>query len=387
DGPNVGVDHELTLSVPKDLAKSGAELIRSGKGPHSGAPEWETFRKGLFWKATIDAVTDPFRATAELDDGRIAWKRFQVLPRPVVRTIKLTVTPPDYTPLSPEIHDKTGDVAAIQGSIVKVELQATQKLLHAQLQFSDGEPGQAANAGQPQVVKLKAADTTQADTVWTGTFEVTRNTSYFIDLRATNGLTHPNNPPVYQVVCKIDSLPTVLVKFPKADDTVTLKAKYPIQFSAHDNFGIKAIRLRYKVGEEETDKITTIDILTPAKDGHDRALKPDIDGSMPLEIGSLVDNNGRVVEGEVITFWLEAQDAATTERPVGMTPGLAESAYTKNWARSNLYRLAIVTPQEKETELRQKVQEQLDLIQQQAETIKKDRNEKVVPAIENKTAP
>ncbi|HTL52811.1 MAG TPA: hypothetical protein VL860_09575, partial [Planctomycetota bacterium] len=138
DGPNVGVDHELTLSVPKDLAKSGAELIRSGKGPHSGAPEWETFRKGLFWKATIDAVTDPFRATAELDDGRIAWKRFQVLPRPVVRTIKLTVTPPDYTPLSPEAHDKTGDVAAIQGSIVKVELQATQKLLHAQLQFSDG---------------------------------------------------------------------------------------------------------------------------------------------------------------------------------------------------------------------------------------------------------
>ena len=38
-------------------------------------------------------------------------------------------------------------------------------------------------------------------------------------------------------------------------------------------------------------------------------------------------------------------------------------------------------------EERQKVQEQLDLIQQQADTIKKDRNEKVVPAIEGKQAP
>lgn len=381
DGPNRGVEHELTLAVPRELVKAARALEEAGQGPDSGSPEWTAFRKTLYWRATIDAVTDPFVARAELDDGRLSGARFQVQSRPIVRSIKVTVTPPEYTRLFAESHDKTGDISALQGSVVAVELTATQKLLHAQLQFADPDVGQKL----PQVIKLKADSTTAQDTIWRGQFTVTRNTSYFIDLLATNGLSHPLNPPVYQVVSKLDPLPTIQVRFPRADDTVTRSAKYPIRFAAHDNFNLQEIRLRYRVSDDDNAKIQTLSIMQWKSAG-----PQDYEGEFRLEIDQLIGLNGRVQEGEVLTLWLEARDTApdgAVDRPTGLTAGLAESAYTKNYARSNLYRLAVVTAAEKEMELRQKVQEQLDLIQQQADTIKQDRNEKVVPAIENRPAP
>ncbi|MGH7143930.1 MAG: hypothetical protein ACREJ2_07295 [Planctomycetota bacterium] len=377
-GPNAGVSHDLTLTVPKALAAEAQKLTQQKQGPGSGAPAWATFRKGLYWEAKLEAVTDSFQVRGDLDDGHTDWHSFTVLPRPLMRSIKVSVTPPSYmqAQMAPDIHDKTGDISAFQGSTVQIELHATQKLLHAQLQFNDPEPGQPL----PQVVKLKE-DTSGADPVWKGGFTVTRNTSYFIDLLAINGLSNPDNPPIYQVVSRIDPPPTVTVKFPPADDTVTLAAKYPIQFSAHDNFGLKAIRLRYKFGDDDSpEKFHTIDILSNMSTA-------DYDGTYLMAIRDLPNTGGPLAEGDVITFWVEAKDGAPDDGPdrtASATPGLSDKAYTKNWARSNVYRLAIVTPAQKETELRQKTQEQLDLIKQQAEQIKQDRYDKVDPAIEGK---
>lgn len=157
--------------------------------------------------------------------------RVQVVTLPVVRTLDLTLFPPQYTGLpSVKAERNIGDVSALEGTMVKVRVASNTPLATAKIAFS-----------WQDTLMLNVRRQ-----IATGQFILKKEGNYKILLRDTSGYEN-RNPIVYQLTILKDYPPLVEITDPGKDLEMPLDAQLPVTAEARDDFGISRMFLKYRI--------------------------------------------------------------------------------------------------------------------------------------------
>ena len=177
----------------------------------------------------VSARTDYF---VEANGVRSDLFRLDVVDVPYVARIDLEYRFPEYTGLAPQPVEDAGDVAALRGTRVQLRVTTTVPVPSGQL-VVEGEP--------PRALELVA------DGTLGGSFEVTRDAFYRIELPSTDGRLQTGSPD-YAIDVLDDQPPLIRMLKPGRDAQVTSIEEVFTEVEAEDDFGVAKLELVYSIG-------------------------------------------------------------------------------------------------------------------------------------------
>ncbi|MGQ0702664.1 MAG: DUF4175 family protein [Gemmatimonadales bacterium] len=168
--------------------------------------------------------------------------RLTVTDLPAVQRLALELRFPAYTGLPAERIDPGGDVAAVTGTTVIVRATLTRPARAGAIRLDDRTtiPLRADSAGR-----------------WSGSFRVTQDGFYRIDLTAPDGTAVPGSVQ-YVIEALDDAAPTVAIEQPGRDTRVSSVEEVTIAVRASDDYGVTRLGLVYSVngGPEQRVMLT-----------------------------------------------------------------------------------------------------------------------------------
>lgn len=170
-----------------------------------------------------------------VEAGRVTTEvqRIDVVDRPRVTGMKISVFPPKYTGLSPTIIDEnTGSFSAIVGSRVSMQIETNLPVVKGELVFRDTALGNL-----PLDVSEQFLETS---------LKVDQSRSYHVALRDHLGEENPD-PIEYHVTAIPDEYPSVDVLVPGFNVNLTDEMVLPLKVRIYDDFGFSSLVLKYKV--------------------------------------------------------------------------------------------------------------------------------------------
>ena len=191
----------------------------------------------ISWIASRGTMS--FRATGG-DDDVMAFHRVQVIQPANLESLQVTVTPPAYSQRSQEVLSQgVGHVQGLIGTKVEASVRSDKPLASALLQI----------ANQPAVPLAVSADGHE----FTASFEISSEGpgSYSFELTDTDGFAD-RDPVRYELRGIADGVPEVTIELPASDVYLTADAELPISVLAKDDLGLRAVRLNYQIGDDET---------------------------------------------------------------------------------------------------------------------------------------
>lgn len=222
----------------------------------------------------------PLEYRVSAGDGRSVAFGVQVLPRPEIAGLAITVHDPKYTGREPRTYERTtGDLEVLAGSRIELALQSTTPLEAAVLEFANDRR-----------LSLSVEETRAA-----GGFEIAEDTSYRVRLRSTEGVVNPDAP-LFTVRARPDQTPQVAVLKPQADQNADALAVLPLEARAEDDLGIASMRLVIRA--EHDAKPIVYQLARPADGGKVWMV------SQPWDLAGLF-----LGDGETLTYRVEAVDA------------------------------------------------------------------------------
>lgn len=304
EGTTVAIQARVDGVVP-----ASAELLRrTNGGPWVPAAMKPAGKEAGLFGASIPQATESFDYQVVAGDGRSQTFRVEVVKRPRVAGLAVAYTPPAYTGKKPHrVADSDGEIIAVAGTAVVVELHATKPLKDAALVTEQGET----------LAFSKGAD----GRTWAASFLVGAK-----DMKATAPGKRVNGPSRYQiklldsdgyesadplwrsVVATKDTPPVVTIPDPGRDLQVKPGAVVPITVDAKDDYGVGPVRLVYRVNDE-----TAVEELAAfAHDG------PPALGTSDRFSWTL--SGPKLKPGALVQYWAVAADRNTVTGP-----GTAES--------------------------------------------------------------
>jgi hypothetical protein len=178
---------------------------------------------------------------AEARDIRSTEYRLSVAERPVVKLLRLSLTPPSYARLaSMVLDDNVGDVSALKGTRVHIAIQSNTPLAQAALTFHD-------SSRIPLVCRGIQA---------TADFPVRADGSYIIRLRDSAGT--PNIDPVeYNIKVIPDRFPAVVIVVPGQNLDVTENQALGLVIKGSDDYGFTRLQLASRLSHSRFEKPAT----------------------------------------------------------------------------------------------------------------------------------
>ncbi|HXV86739.1 MAG TPA: hypothetical protein VD793_08580, partial [Gemmatimonadales bacterium] len=236
--------------------------------------------------------------------------RVNVVDLPYVRSIALEYRFPVYTGLTPQRVEGTGDVAAVVGTVVRVEVTPT----------IPPRGGVLVVDGRDTVV-LQPRDSGLA-----GEIRVSRSGSYRVLFDAVGGGRVAGSPE-YLIDALVDQPPLVRFSEPGRDLVVTSVEEVAARLTAEDDYGVAALELRFSVngGEERRVSLLANGRRKEAAAGHTFYLE-----EFRLEPGDFVSYHGRATEAgragaaqEAVTdmYFLEVRPFDRVYRQADQAPG------------------------------------------------------------------
>lgn len=185
--------------------------------------------------ANIKLTTEYFASAEDVESDRYT---INVLDRPLIRSLKVTLTPPAYTRLpSTALSENSGEISAYPGSRAELAIDASKDLSSSAIVFGD-------SASLPMNVSSKHAS---------ASFTVVKNSSYHILLKDLDGL--PNIDPVeYSIKLLIDEDPTAEIISPAKQVDLAEEMKLPLFMRFKDDFGFTHARLAYRLAQSRYEK-------------------------------------------------------------------------------------------------------------------------------------
>lgn len=161
-----------------------------------------------------------------------------VLDRPIIRSMQLSLIYPSYTRISPKALEKNvGDVAALPGTRISLNILSSKKLSSAELLFGDSTS-----------LKLNLSETEAM-----ASFLHLKNRNYRIIINDEIGLTNLD-PIEYHLKIIPDEYPTVAVIVPGKNMDINESMKLPLLIRIKDDFGFSSIRLAYRLVQSRYEK-------------------------------------------------------------------------------------------------------------------------------------
>ena len=160
---------------------------------------------------------------------------------PYVQRLEMEYHFPAYTGLEPQKIEDGGDIAVIAGTEVRLRVVPTMKSPGGRVALNDKE---------------SAALTPQADGALTGSFTVTADGFYRIELESPSKERAAASPQ-YTIDVLTDQPPTVSFAKPGRDTSVSAIEEVYVEAQAEDDFGVRDLELVYSVNgaAEKTVKL------------------------------------------------------------------------------------------------------------------------------------
>ncbi|MEM7353011.1 MAG: hypothetical protein AAF657_19600 [Acidobacteriota bacterium] len=247
-------DVELAVRAGDDEWSRFAMLREAPAEPASNPPSLATPLTAH--RLILFELRQPTQYFVEASGVRSAVHRVEVMELPYVETIGLTYRFPAYTGLDPLQQDDSGDIAALIGTEVELQLTSTLavtggliEVLADSVDRIDG--GDASLEQQTEVVQtipLEVAAGAASSSTLTGALTVRETGVYRIRLD------HPSAAgetviasPEYLIDPLHDQPPTVRLARPGRDLQVTSLEEVAIEAQAEDDFGVSRLALVYSV--------------------------------------------------------------------------------------------------------------------------------------------
>lgn len=179
----------------------------------------------------------------------------QVVDRPLMKNLRLLLTFPSYTKLSPRYQDdNVGDVNALAGTTIDFDVSLNKEITSAQILYSDSEKVAMNISGLNASARIR----------------LIKNQSYYIDLVDSSGIRN-TDPIKYTMTVVPDLSPTIQIIEPGKDVDLTEDMRLPILMKISDDFGFSHLKLAYKLisskYEKPSEQFTFINIPLPINAG------------------------------------------------------------------------------------------------------------------------
>ncbi len=161
-----------------------------------------------------------------------------VVHHPMVRMMKVLLERPEYTGIGSNfLEDNIGDIAALKGTQVRIDLTLNKPVTEALIQFNKGS-----------TLPLSVSDSNA-----TGTFAVTQSKRYTVQLKDRDGITN-SEPIEYRITALDDAYPFIQLLRPGEDTDLTDDRQVILGLKISDDYGISRLRLGYRIEESGTSQ-------------------------------------------------------------------------------------------------------------------------------------
>ena len=245
----------------------------------------ESSEAGTFEGMLFD-LKKPLSYYVEADGVTSPTYKMTLVELPAVETLELEYVFPAYTGLPPQKVESGGDVAALRGTQVRVQVKSTM----------------TTPAARSRSIRVHAAPLAAgADGILTGAFTIADDGYYHVELTGPKG-ERVTASPKFTIDAIDDQPPTVTFEKPKRDIKASPVEEVFLQARADDDFGVRSLDLVYSVngGPEKTVPLYSkgAQSLTEVSGGHTVYLE-EMD----------------VKPGDFVSYYAKATDTDTVKGP------------------------------------------------------------------------
>ena len=278
---------EISIRATGETPPAVTLLLRSGADTGTETVTVPADAPGVYTHA-LSGVRQSLEYRVEARPVQTGWYRADVLARPLVRSLQVTLAPPAYTGLPEQTLDaNVGDVTGLPGTDVTVSTRlGGPEVDSAAVVFEDG-------ARVPMEVTGERA---------TASFPLTEAGRYRVRLHSRRGVSN-RDPIRYQLALRADARPTVSFLAPEGSSTIAEDLATELRLRLSDDFGFSDMKLYYRLSEQRF--------------GTGQSAFSSLD--LPLQ-------RPRSVDQEVVHQWLLAQDSG-----LDLVPGDVVEYYVQVW--------------------------------------------------------
>lgn len=183
----------------------------------------------------IDGIIEPLEYEVQVGSRRSERFNIAVWTPPEVETVNLGYTYPEYLGMDPKEVPNGGDISAVEGTEVRVEVEVNKPLDQAEIVLGSGD---------------RIALAMDSERTWAATITLAEDDRYSIALVDEDGEENDYSP-TYRIAALPDNAPEITIDFPTGDSEATLLEEIPFSFKVEDDFGLQDFGLQYElVGEE-----------------------------------------------------------------------------------------------------------------------------------------
>jgi hypothetical protein len=301
---------------------------------------------GDVFSYTATNLQQGFKYAFYLGDGKSPQFTVSVRVPPVVSSLQLEQVYPEYTKL-PSKKRVPSDLSLLAGSRLKIQVTSSSLLRSAMVVLQ----------GLPQPVQLKLdGDKRASGEVPVPAKDLTGISIHLVDDMGVKSV----NETVYPVAIIPDNPPQVAMTEPQGErQTVTLRAKPVLVFNANDDYGLSKLNVMFQLipptvpGQEAPPPPPARAIAVKLNDANGVTAY-----RYQLDLSSLAPS---LAEGWSVDYWVEAIDNNNVTGP-----GIS---------RTERKQLAIVSPEEKQAEIFERLKQNADAIDNLSNTQQKISNE------------
>ena len=185
----------------------------------------------LTFSTTLRQINKSFDYYVSAGKLKTDEQKIDVVDRPRVNGISLSVFYPSYTGLKPTtLDEKTGSFSAVVGSRATIKIESNLPMQKAELVWDD-------SSRTPLSVQAKSAETA---------IQVDKSRSYYIHLEDRLGESNPD-PIQYYMTAVPDEYPTIDVVYPGFDANLTDEMLIPFKLHIADDYGFTSLVLKYVI--------------------------------------------------------------------------------------------------------------------------------------------
>jgi hypothetical protein len=285
---------------------------------------------------SINSIANTTKYFVQVEDIKSNEFIITVIDKPIISRLELKITPPRYSKLESTIQKDNGNVFALVGSKINMNVVSNKELKNGSVLFSDS-------------IKKKININQNIGKI---DFQILKDKNYKIIIVDVNGNSN-DNPIEYTIKSKLDLFPEIEIIQPEGDIILTKAELVNTEIKIKDDFGFRKLTLNHKltttsfgIAEENYSKI-----IIPLRENE---ANQNVFYAWSL-------SNMMLASGDIISFYFEVFDNDNISGPKS--------------AKSNVFQLRVPTMEElfKNAEVvQEEAQVDLEETLKEAEKLKED---------------
>jgi len=236
--PNAGTVNHLRASIPKTIAITVLHAGISSSEQLEAKPD----STGQF-RTLIPSLKKSVEYYAEAEGIRSPTYAITVIDRPVIRSLKVHLSPPVYSHLPEQFLDENfGDVLALPGTIVKWQISSSKDLRRAQIVFNDGKK-----------ISLNQRESSVQGNTYSAELALHGRATYHVDVEDLEGFGNLN-PIEYKLEIITDEIPNIAIVYPGKNIDIANEMQLPLRIKIHDDYGFTSVKVAYHLIHSRYEK-------------------------------------------------------------------------------------------------------------------------------------